>query len=95
MNVHENRRESLGGATWLKAGWALAYLGLMFLVLPHFGAGAMGLGGAVGFTLMVLVGPDRFRSRKGSLVPAVLLVSALWLMAAGTVLMEWLGSAGR
>ena len=63
----------------LSAGLAVATL----VILPRYGSLAMASGAAALLTLYLLAAPDPFRSRNGSLRPALGLASGLWLAAAG------------
>lgn len=51
-------------------------------ILPRFGDMAVMVGSASISSLLVLVLPERFRVRNGSLMAATCLVSAIWLGAA-------------
>ena len=68
---------------------ALAIIGLFILpgLIPSpFDVIVMGFGSAILFNTNILLNPDAFRSRSGSLATAICLVTALWLCAiVGTV----------
>jgi hypothetical protein len=61
--------------------FALACVVTLFYILPRFGEPAFAVGAAAILTVQVLALPDSFRSRGGSLIPAVCLVLALWILA--------------
>jgi hypothetical protein len=52
---------------------------VLLLVLPYFGAVAMMIGSAVGLAGYVFLMPDHFRTRSGSLAPAIVLVAVFIL----------------
>ncbi len=71
----------------------------VIFILPNFipspfGGMVIGLGGAGIFTIYVLQNPNSFRSRKGSLIPAICLATALWLSAAVVVILSLKGRIG-
>ena len=53
---------------------------------------AMTVGPAIGLTLMVSLLPTSFRSRSGSMTPAICLIAAMWIMA---VVVSGLALAGE
>ena len=53
-----------------------------------FGTVAMAVGAAMGLTLGVSLIPEVFRSRRGSLKPAVCLVTAMWIGAIVTAVLS-------
>jgi hypothetical protein len=57
-------------------------LSLFFLVLPLYGGVAAMVGCAGILTVYVVVLPERFRSRSGSLKAATWLVAAMWVATA-------------
>ena len=66
-------------------------VGLVFIVPEYFPSPfdsiAMGIGAAISFTIFFFLHPESLRSRRGSLIPAICLVAAMWLFAAvGTVI---------
>jgi len=60
--------------------------------LPRLGATAMMIGSALVLSVCVSANPEHFRSRSGSLTPAVGLVTAIWVAA---VVMAVLSLTGR
>lgn len=66
---------------------AIAVLFVLPRLIPSpFDVVAMGFGSAALFNAVVLLNPDSFRNRSGSLTTAVCLATALWLCAVvGTV----------
>jgi len=61
---------------------SLASVVAVFFILPRFGTPATMLGCATILTLYLSLFPGFFRSRNGSLGPAICLASAMWLAAA-------------
>jgi hypothetical protein len=61
--------------------FSLACVVSLFFILPRFGEGAGVVGAAAILSVYVLSLPDRFRSRSGSLKPAVYLVLWMWILA--------------
>ena len=66
-------------------------VGLVFIVPEYFPSPfdsiALGIGAAISFTIFFFLHPESLRSRRGSLIPAICLVVAMWLFAAvGTVI---------
>ena len=53
-----------------------------FFVLPSDNAALMGIGAGALFSMVVGFHPEHFRSRRGSLKPALLLVAFVWICAA-------------
>ena len=52
---------------------------------------AMGIASAAGLTVLVCWIPESFRSRSGSLIPALCLVAALWFLAVITTVVSLIG----
>ncbi len=52
---------------------------------------AMGIGAAISFTIFFFLKPESLRSRRGSLIPAISLVAAMWLFAAVTTVISLIG----
>ena len=78
-----------------KAGILLCNVVLLF-ILPQlfpspFDCIAMGIGGAISFTIFFFLKPESLRSRRGSLIPAICLVVAMWLFAAVTTVISLIG----
>ncbi|MBT5608311.1 MAG: hypothetical protein HN742_29775 [Lentisphaerae bacterium] len=48
----------------------------------------MGVGAAASFTLFFFLNRESLRSRRGSLIPAICLVAAMWLFAAVTTVIS-------
>lgn len=67
------------------------FISILF-VLPLYGLTAMMIGCALVLGTYVATIPERFRSRSGSLTPAVCLVTAIWIAAMALV---WLSLMGR
>jgi hypothetical protein len=57
-------------------------LTLMLIVPTFFNQGAVMCICAGALSAQISIGPDRFRSRRGSLKPAIVLASAMWGAAA-------------
>ena len=69
---------------------------VIIFVLPQyfpspFDGIAMGIGAAFSFTIFFLLKTESLRSRRGSLIPAVCLVAAMWLFAAITTVISLIG----
>ena len=62
--------------------FSLACVVAVLFVLPRYGGIATMVGCATVLSAYVSTFPDRFRSRSGSLTPAVCLVTAMWAAAA-------------
>ena len=54
----------------------------VFFILPRYGSTAVMVGCAGMLSAYVMLLPERFRSRGGSLTAAVCLVTAMWIAAA-------------
>jgi hypothetical protein len=54
----------------------------VLFILPRYGSAAVMVGCAGMLSAYVMLLPDRFRSRSGSLTAAVCLVTAMWIAAA-------------
>jgi len=54
---------------------------MILVVLPLYGGAAAMVGCASVLSLYVFVTPESFRTRRGSLVPAVCLLLAMWVVA--------------
>ena len=70
-------------------------VGLVFIVPEYFPSPfdsiAMGIGAAISFTIFFFLHPESLRSRRGSLIPAICLVAAMWLFAAVTTVISLIG----
>ena len=68
---------------------------LLFILPQHvpspFDGIAMGIGAAISFTMFFVLKPESLRSRRGSLIPAICLVAAMWLFAAATTVISLIG----
>ena len=69
---------------------------VVLFILPEFFPSpfdsiAMGIGGAISFTIFFFLLPESLRSRRGSLIPAICLVAAMWLLAAVTTVISLIG----
>ncbi len=62
---------------------------VVLFILPAFGATAMVVGSAIGLVAQVVLFPDRFRTRTGSLTPAIFLAVVFGFEAA-VILAAWL-----
>ncbi len=71
--------------------FSLAFVVALFGILPRLGGTAMMVACALVLSAYVWVLPDHFRSRSGSLRPAVGLVSAMWFMAAVIAVLTLIG----
>jgi hypothetical protein len=77
--------------------WLLCMLALFVIfVLPNFVPApfdqiVMGVGSATVFSALVSMFPQSFRSRSGSLTPALCLLTFLWLGVTVTTLFSFLG----
>ena len=54
----------------------------LFFILPRYGSAAVMIACASGLSIYVAVLPDSFRSRSGSMAPAICLAAAMWVFAA-------------
>ena len=69
---------------------------VLLFILPQyfpspFDSIAMGIGAAISFTIFFFLKPESLRSRRGSLIPAICLVAAMWLFAAVTTVISLIG----
>ena len=69
---------------------------VVIFILPQyfqspFDSIAMGIGAAISFTIFFFLEPESLRSRRGSLIPAICLVAAMWLFAAVTTVISLIG----
>lgn len=69
----------------------ICVLALFFFIWPRYGNMAAMIFCAGILSAYVAVLPDYFRSRRGSLIPAICLVAAGWLIAAVTTAMTLMG----
>jgi len=61
-------------------------------VLPRFGSAAVMAGCAGVLTAYVMLLPESFRGRSGSLTTAICLVTAMWIAAAVIATFTWMGA---
>ena len=77
------------------AGLLMAVLLLASFVLasapPFLGNTAMAGGGALGLTIELFLLPTAFRSRSGSLIPAICLVTGMWIVAVAVAVFSLVG----
>ena len=78
------------GSVWVVVSIIILFILPEYLTAPY-DAMSMGLGAAVLFTLLVCFYPEPFRSRRGSLVSALCLVGALWLLAVVSTILSFIG----
>jgi hypothetical protein len=84
------RAQNLLKTTSAQGNFAVFCIFLMAIVLPALGPAAIVAGGAAIMTAYVLVLPDSFRSRRGSLTLAICLVTAMWLAALVVTALSWI-----
>lgn len=75
MKKTSNALKSPAGQAWLSLGTVLA----VFFILPRIGTLAVMIGCASIFTLHLVLSPELFKNRRGSLSTAIGLVTFLWL----------------
>jgi len=63
--------------------FSAAVIVFLFIILPPLGATAMLIGSSLGLAVYIIMFPDRFRYRNGSLKPAICL-AAFFAAAAAT-----------
>ena len=85
-----NRQQTQAGIAQLAVTVVTLFILPKYLASPYDGI-AMGFGSAAILTVFLYLHPAPFRSRSGSLVPAVWLVVALWLLAVVTTAVTLLG----
>ncbi|MCA9216932.1 MAG: hypothetical protein KDB27_27875 [Planctomycetales bacterium] len=85
-----NRQQTWAGLVLIVVSVAALFVLPNHLAAP-FDAMCMGFGSAAIFTVFLYLFPEALRSRGGSLVSAVCLVVALWLMAALTAVVLLIG----
>lgn len=70
-------------------------VGLIFIFPQYFPSPfdgiAMAIGAAISFTIFFFLNPESLRSRRGSLIPAICLVAAMWLFAAVVTVISLIG----
>lgn len=71
-------KAGVSGAGWMGAVAAMAYVVAIVFALPRLGAPFAVAVCAAGISLQVWAFRDSFRSRKGSLLPAALLLALMW-----------------
>ncbi len=86
----QNRQQTLAGLALLVVTVATLFILPQYLKSPYEGM-AMGFGSAAILTTFLYLYPESFRSRGGSLVPALCLAVALWLSAAVTTALSLVG----
>ena len=69
---------------------------VLLFILPEYSPSpfdgiAMGIGAAISFTIFFFLKTESLRSRRGSLIPAICLVAAMWLLAAVTTVISLIG----
>ena len=69
---------------------------VIIFILPQFipapfGEMVMGFGATISFTAYVLLQPDSFRSRSGSLMQAICLVTAMWILLVVVTALKLIG----
>lgn len=62
--------------------FSLACVISVLFILPRYGVTALMVGGASVLSAYVFAMPERFRSRGGSMIPAICLVTGMWFAAA-------------
>jgi len=82
----QHNRASILMAIPILAGFVLARF-----APPVLGNIGMAAGPAIGLTIGLALIPRDFRSRSGSLTPAIWLVAAMWIAALGTVVLSLMG----
>jgi hypothetical protein len=85
------KRNALMKRTVVHPFFGLACVVFLLFILPQVGAAATVAGCAVILSTYVLALRERFRSRSGSLMPAVWLVGAMWMLAAAVAGLSWTG----
>ena len=85
-----NRQQTRSGLVLLVVTVATLFILPQYLTSPYDGM-SMGFGSAAILTVFLYLYPESFRSRGGSLVPALCLVIALWLSAAVTTALSLIG----
>jgi len=88
--LREQEKEQYKGAI------SVALTIVVIFILPEFVPSpfdviVMGFGSAILLTALVLSKPASFRSRSGSLIPAICLGAAMWLFAAVTTVISLIG----
>lgn len=71
--------------------FAMICILFQYFIFPRYGGIAIMVGNASVLSLLVLGLPESFRSRRGSLTPAICLVAAMWLGAAVTTALTLMG----
>ena len=79
-----------------KLGILLVCNVILLFILPEyfpspFDSIAMGIGAAISFTIFFFLKSESLRSRRGSLIPAICLVAAMWIFAAVTTVISLIG----
>jgi hypothetical protein len=64
-----------------ETAFAASLIVFLLVVLPPLGGTAMLIGSAIGLAAYIRLFPDRFRNRRGSLIPAIC-ITAIMLLAA-------------
>jgi hypothetical protein len=68
-----------------EAAFSAALVVALLIILPLLGGTAMLIGSAVGLVAYIILFPERFRSRSGSLKPAVCVAAFFAVAAAAAV----------
>ena len=85
-----NRQQTWAGLVLLVVTVATLFILPQYLTSPYEDI-SMGFGSAAILTTFLCLYPESFRSRGGSLVPALCLVVALWLSAVATTALSLIG----
>ena len=85
-----NRQQTQAGVVLIVVTVATLFILPQYMPPPYDGM-SMSFGSAAILTIFVYLYPESFRSRGGSLVPALGLVAALWLSAAVTTALSLIG----
>ncbi len=86
----ENNKQQSKAALLLIPGMVVMFILLEYVPSP-FDSIAMAIGAAISFTVFFFLETESLRSRRGSLIPAICLVAAMWLFAAITVVVSLIG----
>lgn len=85
-----NRQHTQAGVVFVAATVAILFIIPQYLASPYAGM-TMSFGSAALLTVLLYLQSESFRSRRGSLVPAICLVIALWLLAAVSTALSLIG----